>query len=280
MLLSEANGLLYLTLMFGAASTVFFHNTVVSISTARKRAKPNKIELRIKGLPRCRYRSMYITSPPLFDFARIIFNITGGLRFIFQFIYFVLPPFVDPSTCKAVSYVHATVNLLYRGSLPAFLLLRLRIIGERQTIITKPSPSNLRPVYCDPNLITGSLVWGWVIADFLIDIFVTIQMVRIFHEANKNYKDLSTQSVRGSLYLAIIFWHLIRIFIAILLNLNTVIDAAPNNLDPIISPTVNFVICIAMSYVITYDKDIVKNITVGLDAKASNDIDENSETLV
>ncbi|CAJ0838568.1 12016_t:CDS:2 [Entrophospora sp. SA101] len=64
-----------------------------------------------------------------------------------------------------------------------------------------------------------------------------------------------------TIYSAVLYWNLSRIFIATLLNVNTVIDAFRLfDLDSVFNYSLNFVICIAMSYLITYDKDFVRYI--------------------
>lgn len=108
---------------------------------------------------------------------------------------------------------------------------------------------------------------SWIIIDFAIDIFVTVRLVIVLTKANKNKSKASTASARtnmrgkNTLFTAVMWWAFIRVVIATLLNVITTIDVLKvYGNDSLTIPTLNFIVCVAMSYVITYDRDIVKNL--------------------
>ncbi|CAJ0644753.1 1456_t:CDS:2 [Entrophospora sp. SA101] len=187
-MLSEYDRVFYLTTyIFGVASMVFYHNAMILILRIRKR--PINIS----------------------DIEGSFSTLQEGIRLTLQFVYYVLPPFVD----------------LYVG------------------------------------------------LDFLIDVYVSVRLFRIMGSANKTLsstindcKSTSTsvnhvkhKKSNLTIYSAVLYWNLSRIFIATLLNVNTVIDAFRLfDLDSVFNYSLNFVICIAMSYLITYDKDFVRYI--------------------
>lgn len=123
-----------------------------------------------------------------------------------------------------------------------------------------PQPT-IRSKFCNPGLTKQTITWGWIVMDFIIDIFVTVRLFIILIQANKNSIHVNAQnnlSGGNRIFIAMMKWNVIRVTIAALLNVTTMLDMVnPLGIDPIIVPTLNFIVCSAMSYVITYVSYIV-----------------------
>ncbi|CAG8512646.1 10662_t:CDS:2 [Acaulospora morrowiae] len=270
---SGFNILAYQTFLSGLGVMVFFHNTVLSAIT-------------------------YIPNTQL-RFLKIIFNFTGGVRFIFDFFYIALQS-VILTNCGVLAYIHDIFNLIYRTSLACFLLCNLRKLSERKVdkwisltlLVIRVSFQTLHVIFlrpkvtsismsCNPEINSGTslpifLMTGFLITDFIIELYVAFRFIYILKRAKKihtrnalSYGLSSDSRIILRKFGGIQFWFLIRVFIALSLTFITLFDSffnlrgVANQIvvdvaNQIVVPTIICLICIAMSYVITLESEIVE----------------------
>jgi hypothetical protein len=198
----------------------------------------------------------------------------------FELSYFMLSPSITHITCKTIAFLHALIFLIYRTSLIICLFYKVKVICYKtdklffgiflifvrtifqiiQISLLKPEVENTK---CKVNLFNNLITtWGFVATDFIIEIYLAFKVIVIMNIAKR--KSYCSENEYGSIKKTIsilnsvIFWFSIRILIAVLLNLVTVLNTGIIlNLNLAVIPTLNFFICISMSLLLTYCKDIV-----------------------
>jgi len=239
------------------------------------------------NIPKLEIKIIYI--------SKIIFNLTGGIKLNFDLVYYMLSPNVTFIACKTIVLINAIVFLIYRTSLVICLFYKVILICDNKqrlfsglllilvrigfqivhTALIKPEVEGSK---CKANLFKNLITtWGFIGTDFLIEIYLAYKVIILMNIAKRksnyyfhctgsdptssrlscNIRKLSSRETYR-VFNAVIFWFIIRILMAILLNLITILNTGiiPNLHVTIIS-TLNLFICIAMSLLLTYSKDII-----------------------
>ncbi|PKY30291.1 hypothetical protein RhiirB3_447305 [Rhizophagus irregularis] len=252
----------YVGAWMGAVIMISFHNMFVSMMLYKARQTNTSNMLKI-----------------IFNFAQII-------RYGSDFGLYMTPKIATYTQCIVLLQVTMVGNVLYRLTLSAFLLWRLRQIRNVHNygidkwigitlfsikvalvipyFIFQRASTEYVPevdtVICD--VVTPTpLPFGisGIIVEFLIDMFVTYRLVQILVSANKNASQVSTTNIKGkrSLFTAVIYWNFLRLFVSFAyhsLSILDIVDIFPE----IPSHTTKGIVAIALSYVITVDAEIVR----------------------
>ncbi|GBC02870.1 hypothetical protein RclHR1_04870013 [Rhizophagus clarus] len=109
---------------------------------------------------------------------------------------------------------------------------------------------------------------GFICLDFLIDTFVTIRLVQILNDGNRNSAEVTSiigrdhsPTRRTSLFTAVLYWNFLRLTIDFLYNGITVLTLVNPNINIINIIIIESLLCfvtISQSYLITVDAEIVK----------------------
>lgn len=191
--------------------------------------------------------------------------------------------------CKSIVVTHAVLFLIYRSSLIICLFYKVKVIcNYRQNLLFGILLIFVRTVFqivnttlikaeidrskCKVNLFKNLITsYGFIGIDFIIELYLAIKVIIIISDAKKriftnnnfsaeNDKDLmfSTRNENIRIFNSVIFWFSIRILIAVILNIITILSTVViSNLHVTVIPTLNFFICILMSLFLTYSKDII-----------------------
>ncbi|GBC09324.1 hypothetical protein RclHR1_08770003 [Rhizophagus clarus] len=219
------------------------------------------------------------------NILKMIFNFGNVLRFSATWGLYMTPKVATLLQCTSLQYVTYVGNFLVRVSLTAFLLWRLKQIhnskldnrvglilfllragfGLVQFGFQRPGTVYLPDqdiVICDPNEITSSLYVEISIAiEFIVDIFVSIRLIYVLRNANRNVAQISSNIViknKRTLFTAVMYWNFLRLFVACLFHFTPILNYITHGLEEVSGNTLQSVMNIIISYVITVDAEIVK----------------------
>ena len=229
-----------------------------------------------------KFPKTFKTDVKIIYLASILFNFAGGMKLNFELVYYMLTPNITYNTCKAIAFVHALVFLIYRSSLIICLFYKVKVISGKaeklffgiflilvrtvfqilHIVMLTPEVENTK---CKVNLFSNLITtWGFVATDFIIELYLAFKVITIMNTAKKksnyNYNnDYGCNTVDTYRVLnAVIFWYSIRILMAVLLNVATAFNTRIiSDLHILVIPTLNLFICISMSLLLTYCKDII-----------------------
>src|SRR6266540_1658860 len=104
--------------------------------------------------------------------------------------------------------------------------------------------------------------WWWNYCHFIIDIYVTVRLIQILRRANKNASQIYTNmNSKRSAFTAVMYWNFLRLSVALLYHIIGLIDILGLiSVSPYVIVTLKTFVNIALSYVITVDAEIVRNI--------------------
>ncbi|CAG8540530.1 5850_t:CDS:2 [Ambispora leptoticha] len=245
--------------LWGTWAMVYFHNTFVSIAYYHAR-KAN-----------------------ISNLIKIIFNFSGFVKVVLQIVK-SLATDVNDDVCLAEGYITNIATVLFRLSLSAFLLWRVRQIEYKRSdsIIgfalffctgvlqfTRAFLYKLTSVHSVGTYICTSpvsdavvnLQWTFLAIDFAIDIFVTIRLVQVLGKANNNAKHVASNMRRPhkrTLFTAVLYWNFLRLFITISYHVVSAVYAKMFQIDGLTITYVFTFIYLSMSYLITADAEIVR----------------------
>jgi len=257
----------YVTFMIAITSMVFVHNATVSaIACVRRRAN-------------------------ISNFLKIGFNLSGAVRLIAVFVTFMIAPVAFTHVqCEVIGFVEGVASFFYRETLAAFLLLRLGKIADTWwdkclsivLFMVRTGFQIAHIVTMDPQLKrnpdgteltcehmahhNSTVVVGFIATDVLIDIYITVRLTQILRRANRtNYSSLVVKSSsfniqnHRTLFTAVMWWNFVRVLIASGVTALAVFNLLLTDvLDRELLFTLTAVVCIAMSYVLTADAEIVR----------------------
>jgi hypothetical protein len=203
-------------------------------------------------------------------------------------------------TCKTIALMHALIFLIYRTSLVVCLFYKVKLISNNkqrlyfgylllfvrivfQTVHTALIKPEVKESVCKANLFKSLITtWGYIGTDFLIEIYIACKVIKLMRIAKSDYTKYwtnlssndsnfipSSSSDRNfyiietyKVFNAVIYWFTIRILMAILLNFATTLNTGIiHELHITIISTLNFIICVSMSLLLTYSKDIISYIS-------------------
>ncbi|PKC72852.1 hypothetical protein RhiirA1_530873 [Rhizophagus irregularis] len=247
--------------LLGLASMAYFHNVFVSIFLYKS------------GHPNVNVSNM----------LKIIFNLSGVSRSVITYVTIMVV-----AQCPLLNDLNALSNFFYRSSLSAFLLWRLKQIEYStwdrwisfglffiRTILNILAIS----IFRYPSTLAGGIEisckivnekstffqLGFICLDFIIDIFVTIRLVQILNDGNRNSAEVTSiigrdnsPSRRTSLFTAVLYWNFLRLVIDFLYNGITVLTLFNHEINIIIIESLLCFVTISQSYLITVDAEIVK----------------------
>ena len=241
--------------------------------------------------------------------SKILFNLTGGIKLIFDLIYFILNSNFTLNSCKIFSVFYAIIFFLYRLSLVTCLFFKVKVIlnqKERllfgifllclrivlQIVHTSLINPELKEGKCISNLLKNLITtYGIVIIDFIIEIYLAFKVINFIINAKKmlieskninensvssksNFSSISKNSSKIENYRifnSVIFWFTFRIIFAILLNFVTSLNAGIiPNLHITIITSLNILICVLMSLFLTYSKDIIRYLSYSKKKEKNN----------
>ncbi|CAB4412094.1 unnamed protein product [Rhizophagus irregularis] len=219
------------------------------------------------------------------NFLKIIVNFANILRFGSVFGVHMTPHIATLPQCVSFQYMAAIGNVSIRLALTAFLLWRLKQIHNKntdkwiviilfviRTCLAVPQLGLQRPelqtipeinlIVCDLNIITLRYYSiTEILVEIFIDIYVTIRLILILKEANKNVASLSTNMGRPkrSIFTAVIYWNFLRLFVIFIFHAFGFVDlyTLSQSLIPV-TFAAKCLINIFLSYVITADAEIVR----------------------
>ena len=200
------------------------------------------------------------------------------MRLNIEIVYFMLAT-ITYITCKIIAIIQATLFLIYRSSLMLCLFYKVQLLYKHRSVKVANGLTLFRfglllilirfgfniahILLINPEVIDGICkannyrsqiaAWGFIGTDFLIEIYLSINIMRLLMHAKKNGNSYNFDNS----FDAVIIWCIIRITIALILNLITAITIM-NVASAIHIQTLNVVVCIAMSYSLTYDKDVIR----------------------
>ncbi|CAG8500257.1 4674_t:CDS:1 [Paraglomus occultum] len=102
----------------------------------------------------------------------------------------------------------------------------------------------------------------FVVTDYLIDLYITVRLAQILGGANRKYRRSVSvpRDSKRTLFTAVLWWNFLRVFVATLVDSLALYTVTTANFDPVLFNTLQAITCIAMSYVLTFDADIVRTI--------------------
>jgi len=253
----------YLGLWSGAVIMISFHNMIVStfLYKARQTNASNLLKI-------------------FFNFAQLV-------RSSASFGLYMTPKVATISQCTALQHTQMVGNVLTRLALSAFLLWRLRqirnvkndrmdkfisiilftakvalaipyLVSQRTSTLYVPEVDY---IICDVND-TNPLPYGFsgVVVEFFIDVFITIRLVQILRNANRNASQVTSNiKSKRSLFTAVMYWNFLRLFVAFVFHFTAILDMfTVPFFDEVASITVKSIIYLTLSYVITVDAEIVR----------------------
>ncbi|CAG8626681.1 2029_t:CDS:2 [Funneliformis caledonium] len=223
-----------------------------------------------------------------------------------SFGFVMLPLEIPLSLCHSLSYALAVANFFFKESLAIFLLWRLRQIENResdkwislvllfirtiaqitQMALSKPDiffDGGIQS--CNPNPNSAKVaVWTVIGCDMLIEIYVTVRLVKILKRANRNAAQIRSnmdRKTKRTLFTAVIYWNFLRLAVVFVTStLSSIyIEIIPSSsfTHQAIDKGIFSAFTIIMSYVITVDAEIVR-VVEGKYKKGSNN--SNSEKSI
>ncbi|CAG8508533.1 4981_t:CDS:2, partial [Diversispora eburnea] len=246
----------------GTAVMITFHNFIISIVLYKAR-KSN-----------------------VSNISKIILNLGIMLLFLFRSMLVYAPTWTELLGCQIIFYMQFVATFIYRSALAFFLLWRLRQVGNSQ--IDKWASIALLSTRTIAHLITFGFINVYVsrdstrtyclyrnsglqipesisiAIDFLIDIYITVRLIQILRNANKNASNLRTsmnKKTKRSLFTAVMYWNFVRLAVVFGLNIMAVVyflplpDTGDSHFTKYIFSTFFFILT---SYVVTVDAEIVK----------------------
>jgi hypothetical protein len=253
-MLDEPSRSNYIVFVLGLPIAIFMQNAFASILHTRRHHN-------------------YVTT-----ILKTIFNLSGGGRLIVSFVDIMISPHTQSGK---IAFAHSAISFFYRESLAAFLLWRLILITNNVRdkyvalilLLLRTAPqlygvvadviSNHSTVGNHSILVHDKFATiGFVAVDFVIDVYITVRLAQILGRANRKYsRTVSVPSDGGqTLFTAVLWWNFIRVFVAGLVDALALYTVLTKNLDDVLFNTLQAVVCIAMSYVLTFDADIVRMI--------------------
>ncbi|GBB88776.1 hypothetical protein RclHR1_15380004 [Rhizophagus clarus] len=251
----------YVGFVFGAVVMISIHNMIVSFLLYKAR------------------------QTNMSNILKIIFNFGNILRFGSAWGLYMTPEIATLLQCASLQYLAFVGNVLTRVSLTAFLLWRLKQIhnnkldnwvclmlfllragfGVAQFGFQHPGTiyvPDQNIVICDPNESTSRLyVLIQVAIEIIVDIYVTTRLIQVLRNANRNAAQISSNMVNKSkrtLFTAVMYWNFLRLFVAFVFHFAPIFNYITKGEDEVVSNTIQTVINIILSYVITVDAEIVK----------------------
>ncbi|CAJ0843417.1 1627_t:CDS:2 [Entrophospora sp. SA101] len=249
----------FLSYAYGLSSMTYFHNFFVSVFL---------------------YRSGIAN---VTNILKIIFNLSGVT---WSAIRYNLLMAVSIYHCRVLIYLEVFTNFLYRETLAAFLLWRLKQIEYSAwdrwisfALFTFRTVLNLIVInYYQPILdsdeylqecksdseIARYIQLGYISIDVLIDFFVTVRLVQILNEGNRNSAQANSiigrRNPKRTLFTAVLYWNFMRMTVDFIYNVMAILNIYIDN-DKFYFEVLNGIQCfatIAQSYLITVDAEIVK----------------------
>nr|CAG8522190.1 6962_t:CDS:2 [Entrophospora candida] len=249
----------FLSYAYGLSSMTYFHNFFVSVFL---------------------YRSGIAN---VTNILKIIFNLSGVT---WSAIRYNLLMAVSIYHCRVLIYLEVFTNFLYRETLAAFLLWRLKQIEYSAwdrwisfALFTFRTVLNLIVInYYQPILdsdeylqecksdseVARYIQLGYISIDVLIDFFVTVRLVQILNEGNRNSAQANSiigrRNPKRTLFTAVLYWNFMRMTVDFIYNVMAILNIYIDN-DKFYFEVLNGIQCfatIAQSYLITVDAEIVK----------------------
>ncbi|CAG8459960.1 7913_t:CDS:2 [Paraglomus brasilianum] len=212
---------------------------------------------------------------------KTLFNLSGAARLLVSFAV-IMVSIITAKQCDNMTFVHEVLSFIYRESLVAFLLWRLihitnsvwdkhvalililtrtglqlyQIIADR--LVTHSTTTDSCNVLVHDKLATIM----FVVTDYLIDLYITVRLAQILGSANRKYsRSVSVpRDSKRTIFTAVLWWNLLRVFVATLVDSLALYTVTATNIDQVLFNTLQAIVCIAMSYVLTFDADIVRKI--------------------
>ncbi|GBB86368.1 hypothetical protein RclHR1_01280005 [Rhizophagus clarus] len=187
--------------------------------------------------------------------------------------------------CASLQYVTFIGNFLVRVSLTAFLLWRLKQLhdtklnnwiclilfllragfGVAQFGFQRPGTVYLPDqniIICNPNEETSKLyVVISIIIEVIVDIFVSVRLIQVLRNANRNAAQIFSNMVnrnKRTLFTAVMYWNFLRLLVACIFHFTPILNFITHGTEEIPGNTLQSVINIILSYVITVDAEIVR----------------------
>nr|CAG8543150.1 12634_t:CDS:2 [Entrophospora candida] len=241
----------FLSYAYGLSSMTYFHNFFVSVFL---------------------YRSGIAN---VTNILKIIFNLSGVT---WSAIRYNLLMAVSIYHCKVLIYLEVFTNFLYRETLAAFLLWRLKQIEYSawdrwisfalftfRTVLNPILDSDEYLQECKSDSeVARYIQLGYISIDVLIDFFVTVRLVQILNEGNRNSAQANSiigrRNPKRTLFTAVLYWNFMRMTVDFIYNVMAILNIYIDN-DKFYFEVLNGIQCfatIAQSYLITVDAEIVK----------------------
>jgi hypothetical protein len=117
-------------------------------------------------------------------------------------------------------------------------------------------------IICNPNEETSKIYVVISIAiEFFVDIFVSVRLFLVLLDANRNSAQLPSNLVNKSkrtVFTAIMYWNFLRLVVAFVFHFTPILNFISNGLYEVRYVTMQCLINIILSYVITVDAEIVR----------------------
>jgi hypothetical protein len=116
-------------------------------------------------------------------------------------------------------------------------------------------------IVCNPNEETSRIYVVISIAiEFFVDIFVSVRLILVLLDANRNAAQLSSNLANRSkrtVFTAVMYWNFLRLCVAFVFHFTLILNFMSNGLGEVRVITMQCLISIILSYVITVDAEIV-----------------------
>lgn len=238
------------------------------------------------------------------NILKIVFNFSNFVRFTAVVGSYMTPDVATMLQCTSLQYLIQIGNFFVRVPLAAFLLWRLKQIHNNRTdnivCITliilragfgvvplgfqRPKTVKLPDqgiVICYPNQTTNQIFTiAMIVVDILIDIYVTVRLYQILRKANKNAAQISSNmgnKSKRTLFTAVMYWNFLRLFVSLVFQLTPLLFYLVD--DEVRTITLQSVINIILSYVITVDAEIVRVIEGRDDKKKGSSAGESDKSF-
>ncbi|CAB4492410.1 unnamed protein product [Rhizophagus irregularis] len=194
------------------------------------------------------------------NFLKIIVNFANILRFGSVFGVHMTPHIATLPQCVSFQYMAAIDKWIGIILFVIRTCLAVPQLGLQRPELQTISEINL--IVCDLNIITLRYYSiTEILVEIFIDIYVTVRLILILKEANKNVASLSTNMGRPkrSIFTAVIYWNFLRLFVIFIFHAFGFVDLyiLSQSLSPV-TFAAKCLINIFLSYVITADAEIVR----------------------
>jgi hypothetical protein len=95
--------------------------------------------------------------------------------------------------------------------------------------------------------------------EFFVDIYVSVRLIQVLRNANRNAAQISSNMpnrTKRTLFTAVMYWNFLRLFVAFVFHLAPILNFITD--EEVQTITMQCIINILLSYVITVDAEIVK----------------------